>query len=239
MIRTLARRPAALCLAAFLWTAGMPAWSATVQVGRASTEVPDHQRWTVRQLQGPSVGISAGVHGRSQMSVTTLWLEGAPGRVDAVLVLEGSKDSYGTALVWDASCEGHKTSRQVYVRNAWKNLWREAHDDCLIVAGPVDVGASLESGQEDVAALLKESGLQLSGAGYVVRATVSRQGTTLTVMAYLREPFRGSTQPTAVVRGLAEVPAPVVQWGAELAAAVRASTLSLSGRFTLPPIVFD
>lgn len=239
MIRTLARRRLGQGLAALLWAGCLPAWSAAVQVGRASIEVPDDQRWTVHHLAGPSVGITSGVDGRSQMAVTAMWMEGAPGRVDALLILEGSRESHGAALVWNASCEGFTTSETVFVRNAWKNLLREAHDDCLIVAGPVDIGGSLQRAREPVAALLKAGGVELSGAGYLVRTTVSRQGTTLTVTAYLREPFRGSANPPTVVRGRAEVPAPVVQWGAELAAGVRASTLSISGRFALPPVAFD
>jgi hypothetical protein len=230
--RNIHRWGVALCLAAACATSG----AATLKAGRASTELPDDPAWKIHSAPVPSIGVTEGVHGRSEMSRTVAWREGAPGRADALLVVRGSKDSFTSALFWGASCEGYEPSAELFVRNGWRNLLVEAHDDCLVVGGPFDLGGSV---QDDVIDLLKANGAQIDGPGYIVRSTVSRQGTTLTVWAYLREPFRGSANRLSVDRGPAEVPPAVVQWGVELAAAVRASTLSVSGRFKLPPIEFD
>lgn len=215
-----------------------PAQGAPVSVGRASTTVPDAQPWRIHALDAPSIGIDGGVHGRSETAVTVAWLEGRPGRADAVLVLEGSRNSYGSALLWPATCEGFQASPTMFVRNRWRNLWQESHDDCLIVAGPVALAPSMRR-EAGVPALLERHGVQLAGAGWVVRATVARQGTWLTVTAYLREPFKGVPAAAAPEPGPSLVPPEVVQWGVDLAAAVRASTLSVSGKFELPPIAFE
>jgi hypothetical protein len=230
--RNIHRWGVALCLAAACATGG----AATLKAGRASTELPDDPAWKIHSVPVPSIGISAGVHGRSEMSSTVAWRESVPGRADAVFEVEGSKDSYNSALVWGASCEEYSPSSSLFVRNGWRNLLREAHDDCLLVGGPFDLGASLSPA---TAELMRSKGVQVDVPGYIVRSTISRQGTTLTVWAYLPETFRGSTNPLSVERGPAEVPAAIVQWGVELAAAVRESTLSLSGRFKLPPMRFD
>jgi hypothetical protein len=215
-----------------------PASAAPVSIGRASTETPAEQNWQIHSLPRTSSGINGGVEGQLQMVTTAMWLASTDGGVDAVLVFEGSKDSYAGSLQWSASCETLKPSESMFVRNQWRNRWTEWRDDCLMVAGPFDLARSLENASPDAAALMAKKEARFEGAGYVIRATVSQNGTTLTAWLFAQESFQGSTNPLVAALGPAKLPGAVVQWGIELSNALQASTLSFSGKFNLPPIGF-
>lgn len=219
------------------WAAGgARAQGVVVNVGRAAIELPSHQRWETRQLPDSDGGIDGGVTGRIEVSSSVLWLTSENGSVDAVMVVTGSRNSYADRLQWGESCEGMQSSEAVYVRNQWRNLWTEWHDDCLVAAGPLDVGSLLRQTSTDATEAMGTAAARFRGPGYFVRARVARNGTFLGVQLFARQAFTGSEKALTVDRGVARVPAGIVQWGAELSAAMQGSILSLSGRVATPRI---
>jgi len=236
-VRLLLRpRLAPLVLLSF---AAAQACAATVQIGRASTDTSPGQDWQVHSLATHLTGITSGVDGQMHLATTAMWLLSPRGEVDAVLVFEGSKDSYAGRLQWSPSCEGLKPSPVMFVRNQWRNMWSEWRDDCLVVAGSVDLRGAIERTNPAVAALLEQHAVKIGRFGSITRATVAQNGTYLTAWLFATSSFRGSKAALTVDPGPSLVPPTILQWGVELSEAVRSSTLSLSGRFKLPAIEFD
>jgi TonB family protein len=227
----------ALCASLLLCTASVPAWSAPVPIGRASTEMPPDQKWQILPLPRSYSGISSGFYGEIKVAHTVVWL--VSGRtIDAVLMFEGSEGTNKDGLQWSASCEGYKASKGMFVRNQWFVMRNETRDDCLIAAGPFDLAASLKSIAPEIAAMIEVQGPKFDGPGYIVRTRVAQGGTFLDAWLFVREAFKGSDKALSVALGVAELPPSVVQWGVEMSSAVRGSTLSPSGRFVLPRIDF-
>ncbi len=219
------------------WAAGTArAETAVIDVGRAAFEFPSEQHWEVRGLPDFQEGVNGGVAGRLDVSKSVLWLASGTGSVDAVMVVTGSRYSYADRLQWGESCEGMQSSSAIYVRNQWRNLWTEWHDDCLVAAGPLDVGSLLSQTNPEAAEAMGSAAARFRGPGYLVRARVARNGTFLAVQLLARQAFTGSKRALTVDRGVARVPPGVVQWGVELSSAMQSSILSLSGRVATPRI---
>jgi hypothetical protein len=165
-----------IALAVLALAASAGALSAPVVIGRASTQTPADQDWQIRSLDESSMGITSGADGQMQLATTALWLASPAGVIDAVLVFRGSKNSYPGRLQWSASCEGIEPGRNVFVRNQWRNMWSEWRDDCLVVAGPFDLGGTLHDSNQAVEALMAEHKTSIDGGGYIVRGIAFEEG---------------------------------------------------------------
>jgi len=213
------------------------ALSLPVTAGRASTETPPDQNWVVRSLPTSYLRLTGGIDGQLPVATTALWLVSPSGTVDAVLILRGSDGSYAGRVQWNAVCDASKPSPFTFMRNQWRNVGgNEWRDDCLTVSGPTELRRVLRNAYASVAQLMHDNGTEVAGRGYVISATVARNGTYLTAELLVPQEFKGSERALSVDLGSARIPPGIVQWGVELSTAVRGSVQSFSGKFDLPRI---
>ena len=237
MARQIFRVGLALSASLLLSVAGAPAWAAPVPIGRASTETPADQRWQVLTLPHKARAAASGTHEPAKVARTVAVL--ASGRsIYALLLFEGSVAVDASRRQWKASCEDHKTSKGMFVRNRWLELPGESRDDCLVAIGPIDLNTALKALDAQTAAVVENSRLGFDATGYAIQATVAQDGRYLSAWLLAHHSFKGSDVPLAIGLGEARLPPSVVQWGVELAGAVRAGVVSPSRKFELPRIDF-
>jgi len=231
------RMRVALGAALLLPVLATPAWPAPVPIGRASTETPADQKWRIVTLPYKAGAVPPGAQGPVKLVRTMAVL--ASGRsIYALLLFEGSEASDAPRRHWAASCEDHKTSKGMFVRNRWLELPDESRDDCVVAIGPIQLDTALRALDAQAAAVAERNGIAFDATGYVIKATVAHNGSALGAWLLARDSFKGSELPLAVPLGEARLPAPVAQWGIELAGALHAGVESPSGKFTLPRIDF-
>ncbi|HEX5634026.1 MAG TPA: hypothetical protein VFX50_12395, partial [Gemmatimonadales bacterium] len=200
---------AALCASALMATVSV---AAPVSVGRASFETPADQAWVVHALEGSEAEIKDGARGPMKMANVALWLPGAAGTVDALLLFVGSEAPYADAsLVFPDSCAKAYSTPSVFVRNGYKLSEQGSLDDCLIVARVGDLMAALQRGAPLAAEVVTGRSLALPQRGYVVRAIVAQRNTRLAGMLFVSEKFRGLSRGPRPEVDTGKVPVEVVR----------------------------
>jgi hypothetical protein len=135
---------------------------------------------------------------------------------------------------WFESCRNVKTDDRTFVHSPFDVL----RDECLVVAGPVDLDGSLRASVPACGAVMDRAGWALKSGGYFVSATFSlSSGEMLDVIALVPAPFAGVPATAPLPANRSRVPNEIVAWGVALIEQVKAGVLSLSGQWHLPPIV--
>jgi hypothetical protein len=212
---------------------GSAAHAAEFEVGRATVAFSTED-WRETVLPEKGLGYAGDKTGAIASEVKMYIKESPQGRIEAVVLLQGTKGGLpGALMTYSRSCEGNK---QFFAEGTTGDSLRFAH--CLRVFPLYTASSLLAEMGADVQLALKDEQSKLPEGMYAITSEYSNSnGTSLRAFAMLAAGFEG-------IPGQLDVDLPSgieaghVVWGRQLNSAVRGSVTSIFGKMDFPDVSF-
>lgn len=208
-----------------LFAAPLAAAQPVVVVGHGKLQLPADITVLDEPLPGAHTG---GDSKRVQQRLLILSSQDRHPRATLIVSTTGG----GTRVQWSGGCSGMKNDEQQFVHHPF----HVSREECVYIAGPFDLDASIDSYATGARARLEAIGLTMPQGGYIAHALYALEsGQMLSVDVFLPLPFKGlSTGPRPDAQG-SGIPPALIAWSLALGEQVRKAMQSISGEWQLPP----
>ncbi len=229
-----ARRPVCLAMVGLLTGfVGAVALAQPVEIGRSTLTLPDAENWKVKDLDSANLGYSGDANGAMVMGTKQLTYLSTDKLVKAVFVSKVTKGGVaGVSMTWTNPCLSVKENSNIFKADKG-NL---SNVDCLLVLRLnqidtfVNSAAQLKKSLGDVRPDTKSGfyvqyGKSMGAGGYAFSEVL------------MANDFKGLEGDA--VKTESTIPPAVLSWAVAFAKSNAAAVDSLSGKWSIPALVFN
>jgi hypothetical protein len=203
-----------------------------VKIGRSEIGLPAGGRWSVVDVALEGVKYTGDVSGTIPMETKRLSYKTSEGLTKLVIVSSMTKGAVSAQMSWENHCTSFNPDEHLFVKDAgsFNRL------DCLVVARIPRFMTFLDSAKGLQALFTTDTPHTISGY-YVEYSKGLSNGAQATSYVLLPSDFQGLAE--GAINNGSKIPNSVIRWASEFAKANSSGLTSLTGSWTLPPLIFN
>ncbi len=203
----------------------------TIKIGRSQLTLPDSSKWSIEQIQMPSITYTGDIQGEIPLQAKRMLFRNDLGLTKAVITAYMTKSAVAAQMSYPNHCANIKARDSVFILDKGSPV----RVDCLIVATTPNVVAFTQQ-IDTKKTQFGNSQPHTVGAYYVQYDVGLTNGAKTGSFVLLSEDFQGLSGDA--VANNSKIPDGVIRWAMALAKANSSGLTNFSGDWTFPALSF-